>query len=167
MIGRAYNYLQKGVYSLSHAVMIIGMAFVVILVVVSAADVLARFAFNAPVAGAGEIAQMGLSVVVFTSLAYCGVKKAHVAIDIIITRLRHGVQRIIRTFTRFFSVVILGILAWQLFAYAAKMKEVEQSSVMLEIPAYPFGLISAVGTTLLALVFLLQFLGTLAEVKRL
>lgn len=163
MIGR---YLQKVIFSGSHAVMVIGMAFVAILVVVSAADVLARLLFNVPVKGAGEIAQMGLSIVVFTSLAYCGVQKAHVAVDVAIVRLRQGAQKIIRVFTQFLSVAILGILAWQLFAYSAKMRAAGLSSVMLEIPAYPFVFISAVGTTLLTLVFLVQLIAAIAEVKR-
>jgi TRAP-type C4-dicarboxylate transport system permease small subunit len=119
-----------------------------------------------PVRGTGEISQLGLSVVVFTALAYCGIRGSHVAVDILVSRLRKRAQQVLRIFMQFLSVAILGILAWQLFSYTAKMRDVGQSSVMLGIPVYPFVFVSAIGTALLALVYLVQLFITIAEVNR-
>jgi TRAP-type C4-dicarboxylate transport system permease small subunit len=165
MIGKACNFFKQGVFSASHVILGLGMLSLIGLVIVSVADVFLRRFFNAPLRGAAELTQVSLSVVVFGSLAYCAMRNAHVAVDVITARFRQGAQRVLRIGTHFLSIVILGIISWQLFTYAAKMQEVGKMTVMLEISVYPFVFAAAVGTALLGLVFLVQFCQYLAGGK--
>ena len=156
MIGKAGNFFKRGVYTASNVIMGLGMLALIAMVIVSVVDVFLRRFFNAPLRGAAELAQVSLSVVVFGSLAYCAIQNAHVAVDVVTARFRQGTQRVLRVCTHFLSIVILGIISWQLFTYAAKMQEVGKMTVMLEISVYPFVFAAAIGTALLGLVFLVQ-----------
>ena len=58
---------------------------------------------------------------------------------------------------------ILGVAAWQLWVQAMRVQKAGQTTGPLEIVIYPFLFIAAVGTLLIALVYLVFFLNSLGE----
>jgi TRAP-type transport system small permease protein len=163
MLAKSSQNVQKAIYNLSYALTVIGIVFLVVLCLIAIVDILMRRILHTPLAGSLELSQLTLSMVFFTSLAYCAVNNGHIIVDTLIMTFNKSVRRVLQIVMHFLSLGTLVIVAWQLFLYAAKMYGAEQSTAMLGIPIFPVVYVAAISTTLLALVFLVQFISLVAE----
>ncbi len=165
MLGRVARYLQKSIFATSRISAIIGMAILVLLMLFITADVVMRRFFNAPVAGSYEITQLSLGVIVFTTLAYCAVRGAHISVDVLVSRfplrMHPGTAIIIHLCT----LAITGLISWRLFQHALKVKNMGEVSAIWGISIYPFVFLGGLCCAMLTLVFLVQFIKSIVEAK--
>ncbi len=166
MLRKIGQLLQSGIFSTTKLIVILGLLALAIMTLLTVADVCARYFLNSPITGTTEIARFCLTVLVFTTLAYCQEKRDHISVDIFFNRFGTRTRGIIRILTELLSIVILGILSRQLFVYAIKTFGTGQTAATIDIPFYPFIYISAVGTALFTLVFLVHFVNTIIEVRK-
>lgn len=160
------NYLQKGIFSASHIGAIIAMALLVLMVLLIVADVNLRRFFDAPIAGSFEVTRLILGTVVFFALAYCAVQGGHIVVDVVVSRFPQRAQSSIALIIHLCSVVIMGLISWQLFLHAMKVKDMGEVTAIWEIWLYPFVFLAALGSTLVTIVFLIQFLHAVSGVRR-
>ena len=64
------------------------------------------------------------------------------------------------------SVVITGVISWRLFLHAIKVQDMGEVTAVWEIWLYPFVFLAAIGSTLFTMVFIIQFLHAVSEVRR-
>ena len=166
MLGRVARHFQQGIFSASYVSSIIAMVLLVLLVLLTVADVILRHFFDAPIGGAFEISRLILGIVIFFALAYCAVKGGHIVVDVVVSRFPRRAQSSIGLMIHLFSVVIMGLISWQLFLHTIKLKGVGEVTAIWEIPVYPFVFLAALGSTLLTIVFLIQLIHTVPEVRR-
>lgn len=160
------NCLQKGIFSASRVSAIVAAGFLVLLVLLTVADVFLRRFLNAPVAGSFELSRLILGIIVFFTLAYCAVQGGHVVVDVLVSRFPRRAQSSVGLIIHLFSVVIMGLISWQLFLHAVKLKDAGEVTAIWEIWIYPFVFLAALGSTLLTIVFLIQLLQAVSEVRR-
>jgi TRAP-type C4-dicarboxylate transport system permease small subunit len=158
--------IQKGIFSASRVSAYIAMVLLVLLVLLTVADVVMRRFFNAPIAITMDISKLTLGTIVFLSLAYCAVHGSHIVVDLIVSRFSQRTQSIIGTVIYMLSVVLMGILSWRLFLLAIRVKDMGETTVIWDIPTYPFVFLAALGSTLLTLVFLVQFFYIMRGVRK-
>ena len=158
--------LQKIVYPASSAVSIIGMITLILMVLLTIAEVIARRFFNEPITGALSLSSLGLVIFVFLTLAYCAVKGGHVELGILTSAFPKRVQAVIASIMYILTAGILGVAGWQLWVQAMKVQNAGQTSGPLEIVIYPFLYIASLGTLLVALVYLIFCLNSLSEVRK-
>lgn len=158
--------VQKGIFAASNIGTSIAMVLLVVLVLLTVADVVMRRFFNAPIGGTFEITQVLLGIIVFFSFSYCAIKGGHIVLDVLVTRFPHRVQSSIGIIIHFLSVAIMFIISWRLFAHAAKVESVGQVSAIWHMPLYPFVLLVALGSTLATLIFLIQLIHAIHEAIR-
>jgi TRAP-type C4-dicarboxylate transport system permease small subunit len=160
------NYLQKGIFSASRIGAIIAIGFLVLLVILTVADVILRRFFNAPIAGAFELSRLILGIIVFFTLAYCAVHGGHIVVDVFVSRFSRRAQSSISIFIHLCSVGIMGVISWQLFLHAMRVQGMGEVTAIWEIWISPFVFLAALGSTLLTIVFLVQLFHAVSEVGR-
>ena len=166
MLGRVGTYIQRGIFAATHAVTVLSLVSLAVLALITVADVFSRRFLNSTIVGTADIARFCLVIVVFAAFAYCETKKTHIAVDVLVQRFPQRAQHILKIFIQLCTVAILGVLSWQLFLYAIKLKNTGQVTSTLEIWFYPFAFIAAIGFTLFTLVLLVQLASSLHEVTR-
>ena len=160
------NNISKGIFSASRISASVAMALLVLLVLITVTDVIMRRFFNAPIAATMELSKLTLGIIVFFSLAYCAVQGSHIVVDIVVSRFSQRTQSIIGTVIYLISVVVMGILSWQLFLLSIRVKDAGETTVILEMSTFPFVFLAALGSTLLTLVFLIQLFHTMSGVRK-
>ncbi len=119
-------------------------------------DVLARFLFSKSVPGVLDIEEFSMVVMVFFALAFIQQKKEHIRIDILTSRLPRSVNNVFECFTSTLSLVLFVLVAYQTFAQA--LNNTSEVSPSLGIPLFIFMILAAIGSALLALVLLRDFI---------
>ena len=166
MLEKITRGLQRIVFPASNAVSIIGMIVLIMMVLLTIAEVFARRFLDTPITVVLSLSSLGLVIFVFLTLAYCATKGGHVELGIITSLLPKRVQAGIATIMYVLVSGILGIAGWQLWLQAMKVQKAGQTYGNLEIVIFPFFYIAALGTFLIALVYFIFFLNSLNEVRK-
>lgn len=134
--------------------------FLIFLMLITAADVLARDIFNHPIPGTIELSQYMLAVFILLGLAYTQQVKAHVAVSLFTSRLPPYAQLILNIISTLLCLFISCIIAWQGWVVGIEEKTV---SDMLRVPQYPFRLLVAVAAFLMGFELLIDLVNSLKK----
>ena len=117
-----------------------------------------------PLAGLAEGVGFLAAIVVAFALGYTQIRRGHVAIDIVVSRFSPRAQAIIDSIIYFMSMVLFGLIAWQVTRLAGHHWEIGSTAVSLwNIVFFPLIYVVALGCALLCLVLLVDFLKSLAQ----
>lgn len=153
------------VKKITQVLIAIGAAMLALMMFLTAVDVGMRYAFNRPIAGAYELAEYMMAILVPFSIAYCAQQKGHVAVEIIMERFSRKTGYVVDILTTFVTFIFVVILAWQNVVYFFEVKGSGLTSAVLLIPAYPFIAPVAIGFAVLALILLVHLLELFSGVK--
>ena len=131
------SFFEKSVTGLSSLFNMVASAALVLMMVLSCADIFGRYIFNHPITGAYDI--VGLSGAVLTAFAmpYTMLKKGHVAVELLIQSLSRGTRLVIETLTHLLGISLFLVLVWQAIIHAEDMKEAGEVTPTLLVPFYP------------------------------
>jgi len=129
----------------------IGMYFVVLMVAGVVVDIIMRL-LHISVPGLFEAQVLMMIMVTFLSTAYVGVKKGHIAIDVILKKFPPRVQAAFNVANDILAIAILVIIAWRGALYA--ITNLSQTTAILHIPIAFSMFLVTVGCGFLALVIL-------------
>jgi TRAP-type C4-dicarboxylate transport system permease small subunit len=146
--------VKKAIQTVNRFIAGVGAFFLVLLMLITATDVLSRDVFNHPIPGTVELSEYMLAVFILLGLAYTQQVKAHVGVSIITSRLPHPAQLILNIIIILISLFIFSILAWQGWAVGIGERTV---SDMLRVPQYPFRLLVALAALFVCLELLIDF----------
>jgi tripartite ATP-independent transporter DctM subunit len=128
-------------------------------------DVLSRLILGKSIHGAIEIEEFMLSIIVFFSVAYTHIHYGgHINIDLLKGKLPPTVQSIIDICLNLMAAVFFSLMSWQLLEQGIKKFADNEVSFSLGIPLGIFRFTAAIGAALLALMVLISFLKSLANV---
>lgn len=138
----------------------------VAMVMITVVDAFGRRFFSSPIYGSYESVTLLLSVVIFSSLSYCTVRKGHFAIDVVTSRFSPRIRLYIVTVMYLISALICWLMAWQLVVLSMSIRAKNLTGTELTfLPIYPFGLFGAFCSIVVGWVFLVQFINFLAELS--
>ena len=130
-------------------------------------EVLLRRGFSRPIHGYTEITGLILVFIVFLGVAYTHLQRGHVRVDLITNRLSEKARVITQSATTFLGIAILGLLIWRGIESSLIFIERGLITADLLIPHGPLAFIVPIGLTLLAILFIRDFLNHLVEGIRL
>nr|WP_245347596.1 TRAP transporter small permease [Oceanobacillus polygoni] len=136
----------------------------IIMVFLVTADVLGRWLFSQPITGAVELTELGLSMVIFLSIAYTHLKEEHISIDFLVERLPEKVQWIVEALINLIIMVLMVLMALSLFWYAERLFTSGTVTGDLGLPIYLFAGVSGIGAIVFALTAILLALKYVAKV---
>lgn len=133
----------------------VGAAALAAMMLLTTVDVVLRYIFSTPITGSLEITEFLLLITVASGIAYTGIKKAHVTVDVAVERLAQGARSIMESTTNLLSLAIFGMLTWRVFQYAQNLRDGNFESPSLFWPVAPFAYFLAFGAMVFCLVLLL------------
>ena len=156
--------LTRITYPLSRWLFSLSLIAVSAMMLLIAADVFMRRAFNSPIFGAYDVIKILLVIIVFTAVAYVMTVREHVIVDSITRLYPKKFKQVITGISQIFNLLILALICWQSFNYGLSMLRVGERLVLLKIPMSPFVFVVAFGYAIFFIIVLVQFLQTLTGV---
>lgn len=114
-------------------------------------DVIGRYAFNSPLAGAYESNELLLALLIFAALPRVTWYKQHLSVTLIDASLSPRSKKIQAFFLSLVSFICLCSLSFYLFLHALKLYEYGDMSPALQLPIYIFAVIISMFTAIAAL----------------
>lgn len=165
-LSKAAGLLGRIVRPASVALHSVGAAVIGLMMLLTAADVALRYAFNRPITGSFDLTVYMMAIVVAFGIANCAVKKGHVKVELVISRLPQRAQVIVGSITSFISLGLFSLITWQCFMNMKLLFATKLTSSVLLIPVFPFAGVVGIGSACLTLVLLVDFLNLLSQVVR-
>ena len=132
-----------------------------IMVFLLTANVIGRYAFDSPVKGTEEFEEFLLVIVCYFGLAYTGLLKRHIRVDLIMSRFPEWVGHVVDTVTALMALMLWVMIAWRTFEAAIKNMDPMITSPVMHWPIFPFILIVAFGSFLLWFVLIAEIMRSL------
>ena len=151
-IGRALLRVEVALMAVAATVVFLAMLFV-------GAEVLMRYAFDSPIPGHLEGAELLMPIIVFLALSYTQATHGHVGMDLVLDSLPLRPRRWATITTLLLSVFVCAVLAW--FSARLTYQLWEYDDVTMSPPyfkTWPSGAAIALGYTLTALRLFIQTL---------
>ncbi len=129
------NPVSKVLDKFSGLLKIIGASALTGMMLLTVVDVIGRF-FKHPIFGSVELVGFLATIVVAAALPYTYKVEGHVGVEILVRLLSRKTQLIIDLFTRTLSLILFGLVTWQMFLYAKDIRMTGEVSMNLEFPIY-------------------------------
>lgn len=126
------------------------------LVLITCTDVVGRYFFDAPLAGAFELTEVLLAALVFMALPLTTERREHVEVDLLALALGPKANQWLTALAGLFSAALLATFAWRLASHAAKSMADGATTNALAIPLAPFGYLAALSCLISALIAFLR-----------
>jgi TRAP-type C4-dicarboxylate transport system permease small subunit len=137
--------------------------FMVVLMLLTVVDVFLRYFFNAPITGATEVSRLLMIIIVFPALGWAAIDRAHIRVDLVVSRIPARVQALFGSITFFFALVTYVIITWQSFLEAAV---VNRQTSLLHLSFTPFYWIMSVGFAIFCLAIAALVVEDIAKVVK-
>lgn len=141
----------------------IGSWFLVMIMLVTVADVIGRKFFNMPVKGSLELISMFLVVFVFLNLPYNEARGGNVTVDTLYLSFGRKARKIVDIIMYVPFAGICVLFTWQLFRLAKEETASGNTAVISGIPTAPFMYIATAGFLVLTLAVFARLLLKIAE----
>jgi TRAP-type transport system small permease protein len=137
------------------------------LMLITFIDVLGRYFFSKPLTASNELTEIVMIAVIFLAGGYFTLKGRQINIDLVISHLSKKTQNVLNVITSFLSIIILGLMTWQLAIWGWKNLISPRGKVtnVLLIPEAPFMLIAALGTFLVLVAMVVILIRSISLMK--
>jgi TRAP-type C4-dicarboxylate transport system permease small subunit len=137
--------------------------FMVVLMLLTVVDVFLRYFFNAPITGATEVSRLLMIIIVFPALGWAAIDRAHIRVDLIVSRIPARMQAIFGSITFFIALVTYVFITWQSFLEAAV---VQRQTSLIHISFTPFYWVMSVGLAIFCLAIAALVIEDIAKVVK-
>jgi len=165
LLNKAANAMERFTSSLNRFTSFIGLGLLALMFLFTTTDVILRYLFNRPIIGGLDITELMMVVVTFTGIAYVQVKKGHVSVNILVSRLPQRAQDVLESVNLTVALVLFALMTWQTAVQSQSWRVSEQTTATIGIPIHPFAIIIYIGCGLLCLVLISDLLKSLARVS--
>jgi TRAP-type C4-dicarboxylate transport system permease small subunit len=152
------SFFKKAVSAVSDFFNMVASGALVLMMVLSCADIFMRYLFNNPITGTYDIVGLSGAVLAAFSMPYTMLKKGHVAVEILIQSLSRGKQLIVETFSHLLGISLFLVLVWQAISLSRDMKAAGEVTPTLLLPFYPIVYCMALCFFFLSLAILVDLL---------
>jgi len=92
-----------------------------LLTLLTVADVFGRYLFNKPIPGTLEVTELALVIIVFLAVGYAEHYNDHIVIDTVYELLPKTIKNIVYLFSSVLTFVVIILMGWQLYVYSERM----------------------------------------------
>ena len=152
------SFFEKAVMGLSDFFNMIASAALVLMMVLSCADIFMRYLFSRPITGTYDVVGLSGAVLVSFALPYTMLKKGHVAVELLVQSLSRGKQLVIETFSHLLGISLFLVMVWQAILLSRDMKAAGEVTPTVHLPFYPIVYCMALCFFILSLAILVNLL---------
>jgi tripartite ATP-independent transporter DctM subunit len=160
MLARALSRFLKPASNLSIASGAIALIGGMLLIVV---DVILRATLHINIPGAIELVKVLLVIIFFSGMAYTQMLKDHVRVDVLVNKFSPTTRAAITASADLVALGIISIISWQSVVQGQYEWTTGSTTGLLEVPLWPFAMITAVFMALFALAVLIDLLESLGD----
>jgi TRAP-type C4-dicarboxylate transport system permease small subunit len=170
--------LESGVKKITEYMSLIAGAAIIIMMLLSTADVLLRLggplyaklkwsflSFLQPIPGTYELVSFLGTVAAAFAIAHTSIKGGHVSVSLVTRLLSKRVRIITRIITNLLVLVFFGLLSWRSILYAKELKFYGEVSMTLQLPYYPFVYGIAFASFAMIVVLITYIINDIKELK--
>jgi TRAP-type C4-dicarboxylate transport system permease small subunit len=148
-----------------------GVSLLLAMMVLTTADVLLRYLFNAPIEGVYEAIELMMAVVFCYGIAYTQRQRGHVSVNLITLRLGEKKRAIVKIFVSAISLALFVLVTWQSFLKATVVQGSGETTYggvgpFGHIPIFPFIYLTSAACLTFCLELLVDLITSLGEVLR-
>lgn len=125
-----------------------------IMMMLTVADVLARYFFVRSITGVYELVGFLLICAMTWGMAYCQIQKRHIRVTFLLERFSQKTVAIINILVWFAGFCLMSVMFWQVAVLAKRYFLNGAVSDKLLIPFFPWIVLLAIGIVMLALIFI-------------
>jgi TRAP-type transport system small permease protein len=157
-IRRLGKQIETGVHRISRIMMYAVSVVLFLIMLLQTTDVIGRYVFDKPLKASMDYIEVGMSLLIFWSLAYCASENGHVRVDVITSHLSRRALNIIDRFTFGAGAFILALITWRLAmrAWSILQNLPGPATLTMFIPYWPFILLAAIGCFFFFLEYLIR-----------
>ena len=146
---------------------IFGYASIIVLVammLLTVSDVFCRYAFNKPIMGTPEVVTLMMVTLGFVAIVLCTGKRTHIKVDILNKYIPSTAKAISEGFYALCGTGLFIFISWQNFVQAGVIRDTDNITQILDIPYYPFYLITSFSCGVVALLLFINMLLCIVKV---
>src|SRR5690625_627862 len=156
--------MDKVIMQLNNGLLYIAQAVLIVMVIIVTFDVIGRWFFGHPITGSVEITELGLSMVIFLSIAYTHLKREHITIDFLVDKFPVKVQWVLESIINLLIAGLMILMGLSLFWYAQRLFISNTVTGDFGLPIYIFVGVFAVGAIVFSLTGLLLTINSVKKV---
>ena len=141
----------------------IGLAGLLVVMFITCIDVIGAKLFLRPVFGAIDIVMLSQLVAISFACAFALILGRHVRVEFFVARLPRRAQVVIDSIISLLGLTLFILIIWRLCVYGYSLQTGGEVSATARIPLYPFAYGIALASIPVCLVFLVEFLKSLAR----
>ena len=144
----------------------VAVSLILVIMFLTAADVIGRYLFNKPVTGTLEVCELTLVGMIMLGIAHTQVEGGHVRIMLFLRRLSPRVKAITGIIHSTLAAGIFGIIAWQgMSAAIIDFNRQLTSDLLRWLPIWPFKVIVSVGAFFLTVELLIELVELINQTR--
>ena len=125
------------------------------LAVVTFIDVFLRYVFALPFTFSVEMTEQLMGVIVYLAVGLTTHEHAHLAVDLVVGRLRRRVRAALAAIVNLFGLAFLCVVVWRLALHAYSLFEVGVKTQILFWPIWPIAFVMTAGSVFFLTGFLI------------
>lgn len=135
-------FAQKAGATLDAALGWIAGVILMVMMLLTACDVFARYAFNAPIRGAFELTEVALVLLIYAGLPLVSRREQHVVVDLFEAWMSPAVKQALRVLGNLLCMAAMAGMAWVI--YARRVVDHNDTTSVLKLPLVPVAIAMAV-----------------------
>ncbi|MGD8562726.1 MAG: TRAP transporter small permease [Desulfarculaceae bacterium] len=135
------------------------------MMLITVADVLARYVFNSPMIGVFELTGFLVLILIFSFIAYTQAEDAHVSVDFLLSRFPQKIRTTVELFNLTACLILMNLIAYMGLQKALDLKQAGETSLNLAIPYYPFVLFLVMGCLVACVEYIRKIIRLMADIK--
>lgn len=143
---------------LSHVLAGFACLVLIVVMLVTFADVVGRYFFNAPVTFAVELIQLCMGLLVLFGLAITTLQRGHIAVDLLDSIVPVPIAKLFASIAALSGVIFIALIAWRLWDRAANFMGDGLATDVLFLPVWPVVGLMAFAASVAAFVALVQMI---------
>lgn len=160
------NSLAKGIRFINRYIRNLCLILLFFMMLLGTADVIGRYLFNRPILGTFEIFEILLPAIVLLGLGYTQENRAHIRMEILISRLSIQTQTILNLITNGCALLISILILWRGWVLTIGYWNMGRTIPTIEIPMFLPQLLVPLGALLLSLVLIIQMIQNIEELRK-
>jgi C4-dicarboxylate transporter DctQ subunit len=160
---RLFHYLDKGNAYIETILNVIGVIFILILMLFTASEIIARYVFTSPIPGYVEDVELIMAAIVFLGIGYTQRVGAHIRMDMVITRIKGRFYHIAEALCLLLALIGFGIICVSSFNFTLDAYQLGDVTEYLYTPTWPSKLCVPLGSFFLCTRFIIQIIRNIAQ----
>ncbi len=150
--------IESALKVLVSAVSVLAGISLLILMLVTVADVILRAFFKTAITGSNELSVAIMVCAGFLGMAWCAFSDSHIKVDLLVCRLPLKTQKYFYVFNYILVFLISAFISLESFNGALDVKFLGSESQLLGIPQYPFYIVVSFSYLLMSITGLFFFI---------